>query len=65
MNENINIIVTRDDHIDEEYYDNLYIEQRRAAVRAAGHEAVVMSVNVAHKAARGLLYLLTPEPLRH
>lgn len=65
MENKINIIVTRDDHIDQDYYDALYAAHRREVIHQAGKQVLQGLGNAARNIGKAAVYVMTPEPLRH
>lgn len=58
------LLVTRDGFIDDEYYDAIYAEKRREALRTAGREAVLDALHVTATIGKGIGHLLTHD-LQH
>lgn len=55
-----NLIVCRDGQIDDEYYDAIYSERRKAVFQAAGRELVHFTFVAAPlQIGKGMLYLLS------
>lgn len=53
------LLVTRDNHIDDEYYQNVYIERRKAALREAGRALVRDVVSGSMNVGKCVVWLFT------
>lgn len=61
------LVVCRDGQLDDQYYEAIYAEKRRAALHAAGREVLDHLQNVPKMIGSGIVYLLTPnaEQVKH
>jgi hypothetical protein len=59
------LLVLRDGHIDDGYYETIYSEKRREALRTVAREAIHVAVRAPFVIGKGIVYLLTPEEFRH
>jgi hypothetical protein len=58
------LLVLRDGQVDDSYYEAIYSEKRREALRTVGKEALHLAVRAPLVVGKGIVYLLTPEELR-
>lgn len=53
------LIVTRDGHLDDDYYEMVYEQKRREALHAVGHELVNHVLNTPKLVGHGVLSIIT------
>lgn len=53
------LVVLRDGHIDDEYYDEIYQDRRRQALHAAGRNLVHLVARSPLEIGKGMIWLMT------